>query len=225
MESSLTTTPRRAWRIRNPTTTTQSTTFQSFMFYLTNITDCRLGGVGRPKEALRKPENRSGESQKPPKRRTIKKGGRGPRTSVKRDLVLCRKWDLTLPEIIRSERFFPQQILWPFFVLSNFAREAHGGPRKIHVAILAQASTLPKGTSFCVALLRSRETDHGPQRVECRGRFVQGILETDFDGSSSAFLEMASCTACSSPERASTAEEGEAEYFSIRRRDPPQWRS
>ena len=68
-------------------------------------------------------------------------------------------------------------------------------------------------TSFSVALLRSRKTDHGPQGVECRGRFVQGILETDFDGSSSAFHEVASCTACSSPKRASTAEEGEAESF------------
>ena len=73
-------------------------------------------------------------------------------------------------------------------------------------------SALPKVTSFCVSLLRSPKPDHGPQGVECRGRlFVQGILGTDFDWSSSAIHEVASCTASPSPERASTAEEGEAE--------------
>ena len=80
-------------------------------------------------------------------------------------------------------------------------------------SILAQAifvqtvrcfSALPKVISLC---------DHGPQGVECRGRFVQGIMETDFDGSSSAIHDVASGTAWSSPERASTAEEGEAESF------------
>ena len=64
-------------------------------------------------------------------------------------------------------------------------------------------SALPKVTSFCVTFLRSCEPDQGPQGVECR--FVQGILETDFDGSSSpprgGLL------------RASTAEDGEAESF------------
>ena len=47
-------------------------------------------------------------------------------------------------------------------------------------------SASPKVISFCVTLLRSRKPDHGPQGVECRGRFVQGILKKDFDGSSSA---------------------------------------
>ena len=77
-------------------------------------------------------------------------------------------------------------------------REETSFARAISVLPARCLSALPKVISLCVALLRLRKPDHGPQGVECRGRFVQVIMEADFDGSSSAVDEVASSTACSS---------------------------
>ena len=77
-------------------------------------------------------------------------------------------------------------------------REETSFAQAISVQTARHLSALPKVISLCVALLRLRKPDHGPQGVECRGRSVQGIMEADFDGSSSAVDEVASSTACSS---------------------------
>ena len=77
-------------------------------------------------------------------------------------------------------------------------REETSFVQAIFVQTASCLIALPKVISLCVALLHLRKPDHGPQGVECRGRFVQGIIEADFDGSSSAVDEVASSTACSS---------------------------
>ena len=91
---------------------------------------------------------------------------------------------------------------------NEIKREETSFAQAISVQTARCWSALPKMISLCVALLRLRKPDHGPQGVECRGRFVQGIMEADFDGSSSAVNEVASSTACSSTQRASSAQEG-----------------
>ena len=77
-------------------------------------------------------------------------------------------------------------------------REETSFAQAISVQTARWLSALPKVIALCVALLDHRKPDHGPQGVECRGRSVQGIMEADFDGSSSAVDEVASSTACSS---------------------------
>ena len=76
-------------------------------------------------------------------------------------------------------------------------REETSFAQAISVQTARCLSALPKVISLRVALLRPRMPDHGPQGVECRGRFVQGIMEADFDGSSSPVDEVASIIACS----------------------------
>ena len=66
-------------------------------------------------------------------------------------------------------------------------REETNFARAISVQTARCLSALPKVISLCVAPLRLRKPDHGPQGVECR----QGIKEADFDGSSSAVDEVA----------------------------------
>ena len=70
-------------------------------------------------------------------------------------------------------------------------REETSFAQAISVQTARCLSALPKVISLCVAPLRLRKPDHGPQGVECRGRFVKGIMEADFDGSSSAVDEVA----------------------------------